>query len=121
MSGSTEKGNTVEELIGFAEVARFIADDKEHTSSIYRRYERLAARDLLYLQEELRTLELQLEEFDREDVQGGEDEIEAAVNWAVLQKGARTSNSKESHRQKVIRKLRIKIKEYRKLLQLSRI
>ena len=122
MPRDEEKGDNDEEFVGFAGVASFIANDKEHSSSVYRRYEKLAARNLLYLQAELRELEVQLDEFDREDARGEVEEIELAMDWQALRAQAeakRDSSSKEARRKKVIYKLRAKIKEYRKSCSLK--
>ncbi|KIV85583.1 hypothetical protein PV11_01261 [Exophiala sideris] len=119
MPSDEEKGNGPEELVGFADVASFLADDKEHSSSIYRRYERLAARNLLYLQAELRELELELEELDRDDTDARSDvaDMLAAMDWQDAPDSATEDNSpneKEARRKKLIFKLRGKIKESQK-------
>ena len=48
-------------LAGYSSFAQFIAADAD--AAIYRKYERLSTRNLLYLQSELRDLEGQLEIF----------------------------------------------------------
>ena len=116
MPSDEEKGSSAEELVGFAEVASFQAEDKEHSSSIYRRYERLAARNLLYLQAELRELELELEEFDRDDAQGDVEDMLAAMNWQDASDSPTEDhypNVKEARRKQLILRLRAKIQEYR--------
>ena len=116
MPRDEEKGDNDDQLVGFAGVASFIASDKEHSASIYRRYEKLAARNLLYLQAELRELDLQLDAFDREDAQGKVEEIELAMDWQALRAQAeakKDSRSREAQRKTLIYKLRAKIKEYR--------
>ncbi|KAK4945100.1 hypothetical protein LTR10_015525 [Elasticomyces elasticus] len=82
-----------------------------------RRYEKLAARNLLYLQAELRGLELELEDLDREDAQCDTDEIMVAMDWQDLPNSATEDdnpNGKEVLRRKLILRLRAKIKEYQK-------
>lgn len=44
-------------LDGFPSLAEFIASDPDHTSLVFRRFDKLAARNLLYLQSELAELE----------------------------------------------------------------
>lgn len=44
-------------LLGYPSLARFIASDSDRTSLVFRRFDRLAARNLLYLQSELAELE----------------------------------------------------------------
>jgi hypothetical protein len=55
--------------------------DKEHSTSIYRQFKKITARNILYLQSELRELELRQEEFDRDDAAGDLDAIKAAMDW----------------------------------------
>ena len=44
-------------LKGYPSLAAFIASDKDKSTVIYRRFDRLSARNLLYLQSELAELE----------------------------------------------------------------
>jgi hypothetical protein len=44
-------------LDGYPSLAEFIASDPDHTSLVFRRFDKLAARNLLYLQSELAELE----------------------------------------------------------------
>jgi|SRR5882757_7260248 len=101
-------------LIGFARLALFISSDKEHSSSLYRGYERLAARNLLYLQSELRELEKRFNDLDREDGRLGMDGFRCAINWPYCQDDI--GNRMQEHfrkRKEQIFELRNKIKEYR--------
>lgn len=52
-------------LSGYPSFAEFIAKDKD--AAIYRCFENLSARSLLYQQSELHELEQKLEDLDRED------------------------------------------------------
>jgi hypothetical protein len=47
-------------LNGFPSLSEFIASDHDRTSLVFRRFDRLAARNLLYLQSELAELEAKL-------------------------------------------------------------
>ena len=53
---------------GFPSVAQKISSDKDKTTTIYRRFDRLSARNLLLLQAELAELEAQQDRNDLEDV-----------------------------------------------------
>lgn len=116
-------GNTIlmmspgsNQLIGFARLAGFIASDKEHSSSVYRRYERLAARNLLYIQSELQELENHLDIFDQKDARRSVDSLGLALDWPLEQHEAQTHlDPHESERQVLVRELRAKIAEYRQL------
>lgn len=50
----------------FATVAAFIAKNRDNTTTIYRRFDRLAARNLLHLQSKLQKLEAVQDELDAE-------------------------------------------------------
>jgi hypothetical protein len=54
---------------GFPAIAHFIAQDDD--AAIFRRFDSLGARNLLYLQSNLNTLEAKLLTFDQEDVVAG--------------------------------------------------
>jgi hypothetical protein len=113
MSTDTEKGERENKLVGFAGLAEFIASDKEHSTSIYRQFEKLAARNILYLQSELRALDLQLEELDRDDARDF-DAIGSAMDWQLLCELAKEpDNHREKERLELIYKIREKVKEYR--------
>lgn len=58
---------TKEYLPGYAELAAYISVDPD--CQIYRRFDRLAARNLLYLQSELATLEQWFDDHDRMEVE----------------------------------------------------
>jgi hypothetical protein len=55
---------------GYPSLASFIASDKDKSTVIYRRFDCLFARNLLYLQSELAELERRQTVFDAEDVKG---------------------------------------------------
>lgn len=52
---------------GFPALAAFIASDPDRSTFIYKRFDRLASRNLLTLQSELADMQSQLDAFDRED------------------------------------------------------
>jgi len=68
-----------ERLDGFPTLANFIAEDND--AQIYRRFTRLGARNLLYLQSIVIGLEKKLGDFDRQDAKGapGHPEIRSAA------------------------------------------
>ena len=114
MSDDTEKGRQCSQPIGFAGLADFIASDKEHSTSIYRQFERISARNILYIQSELRELELQQDAFDREDAAGDDDALASAMEWELLRERAEDpNNGKDIQRLELIKKIREKVKEYR--------
>ena len=69
-------------LEGYPSFAEFIAKDKD--AAIYRRYESLSARNLLYQQSELHELEKQAATLDKEDAAEIENKSaqQAARQWS---------------------------------------
>lgn len=59
-------------LEGYPSFAEFITKDKD--AAIYRKYEHLSARNLLYQQSELHQLEIQAAELDQEEAKNIENE-----------------------------------------------
>jgi hypothetical protein len=110
-----EKGD-VTYVCGYPSLAAFLSSDPDHSAVIYRRFDFLSARNLLYLQSELAEFEAQLRAFDQEDLRKAEeDEInDSARSWKVLQERARDVNSNEKKRIDLAIQIREKLKEYRK-------
>ena len=100
---------------GFASVAAFIAKDPDNTSTIYRRFDRLTARNLLYLQSKLQSLEATQDQLDEEDLRT--DDIEskrAATSWEDFERLAKTQGrEREKKRMEVAEQIEIAIKKYR--------
>ena len=97
-------------LEGYPTFAEFISKDKD--AAIYRKFENLSARNLLYLQSELHDLERQLEEVDRGDAKniGDENAQRAARLWTHL---ANDSNAQARARRQLHAEIKVKIREYR--------
>src|SRR5277367_11613 len=68
-------------LDGYPSLAEFITKDQD--AAIYRKFERLSARSLLYLQSELHDLEGQLQQLDHDDAKdiGNVEAQKAAREW----------------------------------------
>lgn len=104
---------------GFASVAAFIARDPDNTSTIYRRFDRLTARNLLYLQSKLQSLEATQDQLDDEDLRT--DDIEskrAATSWEDFERLAKTQGreEREKKRMEVAEQIEIAIKKYHEAL-----
>jgi hypothetical protein len=68
MATDEEKGSvSIHYIRGFGELASFTASDADHTTEVYKRLDRLAARDLLYYECELLELEALQDRYDCED------------------------------------------------------
>lgn len=98
---------------GYPSLAAFIASDCDKSTSIYRRFDRLSARNLLYLQSELVELEARQDALDAEASCGTLVSKDSARNWHALRKRAvEPGNVDDKERLEVLQKIRIKIKEY---------
>ena len=95
---------------GYRTFAEFIATDDE--LFVFRRFDRLNARNLLYLQSELIALEKQLSEYDSEDIEdGSKDAVLSARCWETLSLRAE-EHPREAERMDLIRKVRKTAKMY---------
>lgn len=100
-------------LTGFPSFADFIATDAD--AAIYRKYERLSARNLLYLQSALHELEGKLEELDAEDVKERESHDREAQKRARLWPHyARGDNERARRHRQLQEEIEFKLKAYRK-------
>ncbi|KAI6755499.1 hypothetical protein HG531_004605 [Fusarium graminearum] len=96
---------------GFPSLANFIASDRDGTSTIFKRFNRLAARNLLNLQSELAELEAKLDAFDDQDRESRES-LQSLRNW----KDFKDRNDEDSERRKLLRDIKSTFKEYREAL-----
>ncbi|PTD10458.1 hypothetical protein FCULG_00007682 [Fusarium culmorum] len=99
---------------GFPSLANFIASDRDGTSTIFKRFNRLAARNLLNLQSELAELEAKLDAFDDQDRESRES-LQSLRNW----KDFKDRNDEDSERRKLLRDIKSTFKEYREALILE--
>ncbi len=100
---------------GFASVAAFIAEDADNTSTIYRRFDRLTARNLLYLQSKLQCLEATQDQLDDEVLRTDDVESKrAATSWEDFERLAKTQGrEREKKRMEVAEQIEIALKKYR--------
>lgn len=105
-------------LAGYPSLAAFIASDRDRTTFIYKRFDELAARNLLYLQSELAELNCKQREFDQEDVVADMHTKQCARNFIDFQNAASPANGdmKQKERWKLTRQVRETLKEYREAL-----
>ena len=100
-------------VVGYASLAAEIARDEGKSAYIYRRFARISARNLLYLQSQLATLETQLQQYDDQDLQVSTDDKKSARNWELLSERAKQKGGgRENERLDLIDQLSQKIKEY---------
>ena len=112
---------------GYRLFSKFISSDPLRSTTIFRRFDRLAIRNLLYLESELAALESEVERLDEEMIP------EAMINhlgdWTILKAEAEYAEEDTSEniseeearkqelmiaRMRLVKKIRAKVKEYRK-------
>jgi hypothetical protein len=115
-SEKTDPESRLHYLPGFPSLANFIASDRDRTTLIYKRYDELAARNLLYLQSELAELETKQRKFDQEDVLADMPTKQCARNFADFQKAVQTNDARQKERWELVKQVRVTLKEYREAL-----
>lgn len=139
MSLRAEKtGPHVNYVPGFGSLASFIASDSDHSTFVFRRFDRLAARDLIYYQSQLSQLQAEQDALDVSDTvnlqstEGGEKHCEqmqyciqdwkcfenAALNSAYSDRECATGTSGETWRKRMdlAMKIRTTLKDYREAI-----
>lgn len=104
---------------GFPALATFIASDPDRSTFIYKRFDRLASRNLLILQSELADMQSQLDAFDREDwarYQSRGPGYRAALQDLQSWEAYKTTHGPESDRLKLVAEIKRTLKEYRKYM-----
>ncbi|KAM5344699.1 hypothetical protein ACJ41O_010561 [Fusarium nematophilum] len=96
---------------GFPSLAHFIASDRDRTSAIFKRFNRLAARNLLTLQSELAELEATLDEYDQQD-QRTREASQSLRNWEDY----KARNGTNSDRRILLGKIKTTLKDYREAM-----
>ncbi|RYP11197.1 hypothetical protein DL765_007850 [Monosporascus sp. GIB2] len=106
-------GNTYQQFYvdGYPSLAAFVASDRDGTATIFKRFNRLAARNLLLLQSELAELQATLDAFDEED-RGTSNTLQSLRNW----KDFKSRADAEPERMELVQQIRTTLKEYREAL-----
>ncbi|KAF2269358.1 hypothetical protein CC78DRAFT_612345 [Lojkania enalia] len=107
----------MDHLTGFPSLAAFIASDRDKTTAIFRRFDELAARNLLYYQSELAELESKLRAFDQHDLNADMETKQCARTWEHFRKAAaQEHNIIQKERMELMQRIRRTMKEYREAL-----
>lgn len=100
---------------GYPSLAAFIASDPDKTTFIFKRFNRLAARNLLHLQSELAKLEAKQDDLDR---QASEEDLQSKQclrNWEDFSCAA-ILDSRQKERLELALKIQKTLKDYREAL-----
>lgn len=105
-------------LSGYPSLANFIASDRGRTTFIYKRFDELAARNLLYLQSELAELEATQRKYDQEDLLADLATKQCARNFADFQEAAMNTSkdTRQKDRMRLMRQIRGTLREYREAM-----
>jgi hypothetical protein len=104
-------------LSGYPSLAVFIASDRDRSTLIYKRFDELAARNLLYLQSELADLQAQQRAFDDEDLATRNLAVkQCSRNFTALTKARADGDVKQNQRWDLILEIRRAMKDYREAL-----
>jgi VIT1/CCC1 family predicted Fe2+/Mn2+ transporter len=116
-------------LTGFGSFANFISSDSDHATAVYKTFDKLTARDLLYYEAELLELEALQDQFDHEDATDVDKVDSFSPEWFRIRQNARDwSSFKQSsqepsaagarwkRRMDLAMQIRATLKEYREAL-----
>ncbi|KAI8627956.1 hypothetical protein F5Y19DRAFT_440527 [Xylariaceae sp. FL1651] len=132
--GQNHHNTTSPKPAGYAQWASWIASDTDNEPFVFRKFDDLAALNLLYLQSEMLEIETQLKKLDQEEVRQPDIEsINATRQWEVLSAQCALSELTDSEstnlgskafirakkRMGLILRLRARIKEYHEALLLQ--
>ncbi|KAF5987548.1 hypothetical protein FBULB1_1937 [Fusarium bulbicola] len=106
--------------LGFAALSSWIVSDTDQELLVFRKFGEISARNLLYLQCELLSIEARLKAWDKK-VQGSNDTAleEAAETWEMTIEQANAGNPEAKELLELVSQLRAKIKEYHEALVLQ--
>ncbi|KAF7511280.1 hypothetical protein GJ744_004845 [Endocarpon pusillum] len=124
LSDLEQDGMKITYLASYASLAKFVSSDPDHSTAIFKTFDRLAARNLLYLQSELAEFQAQQDRYDEDDLKAGI----TSHDWHKLRQSSRdwnalVENSKNDGRLRsrvqLAYKIRKKIKEYHEAMMLE--
>ncbi|MCJ1435543.1 hypothetical protein MMC27_004917 [Xylographa pallens] len=106
---------------GFPTVAHFITQDRDNISTIYRRFDALSARNLLYLQSHLQRLEADQAALDDELLKTcNRDSKNAASSWEAFELFARDGlHELERRRMELAKDIKTALREYHETLLMN--
>lgn len=121
MNPGTAEPARVKPINGFPRVADKIASDPDKTTTIYRRFDRLSARNLLFLEAEIAELEALQNKYDANDlISANQVVIDSHSDWRKFERYANEKDEDGKHTQpsqaakmELALKIKEKLKEYR--------
>ncbi|SPJ73561.1 uncharacterized protein FTOL_03291 [Fusarium torulosum] len=112
--------NSQQKPFGFAALASLMASDGDQELLIFRKFDEISARNLLYLQCELLLIEERLKKWDKKLSRSGDMDLdEAAATWEVMLEQAKDGRTEAKEMMELVGQLRAKMKEYHEALDLQ--
>lgn len=103
--------------LGYPSLARWTAAIPGCEGYVFRRFDRLTARNLFHLESEIARLEYRLDVLDDKLSEGNRSQRvqkhEAVYDWLLFEKRARRKESPEHRRMKLVRLISQKLRQYR--------
>ena len=104
---------------GYPAIANFIASDPDHESYVFRRFNNLTARRLLYMQSEVLELEDRLATFDRQAARSNDHALQSSLRcWETIESNSKSDVAGKSLKD-LIDEIEVKLNRYRKLIDRS--
>lgn len=101
--------------LGFAALSSLMASDGDQELLIFQKFDEISARNLLYMQFELLSVEERLKKCDMKLSNSGDMELEeAAETREVMVEQAKNGRKEAQEMMELVTELRLKMKEYRK-------
>lgn len=98
---------------GYPALADWIARDPDNETFVFRKFDRLGARNILHLQAKLTALENEIDQQDKEARQSNDFEArQSSRRWETLMKNAEHANRPEKKRIEKLDELRGVLREY---------
>ncbi|KAI3588004.1 hypothetical protein IWW34DRAFT_601883 [Fusarium oxysporum f. sp. albedinis] len=106
--------------LGFAALSSLMVSDGDQELLIFRRFDDISTRNLLYLQCELLSIEDRLKKWDRNVLKSRNTKLEeVAYRWEEMVKQAKEGKDEAKEMMELVYQLRSKIKEYHEALELQ--
>ncbi|KAF5565914.1 microsomal epoxide hydrolase [Fusarium napiforme] len=106
--------------LGFAALSSWIVSDRDQELLVFRKFGEISARNLLYLQSELLSIEARLKTWDKKVENSNDTTLEeVAETWEMTIEQANAGNPEAKEMLELVNQLHVKIKEYHEALDLQ--
>ncbi|KNB14333.1 hypothetical protein FOXG_13211 [Fusarium oxysporum f. sp. lycopersici 4287] len=106
--------------LGFSALSSWIVSDRDQELLVFRKFGETSARNLLYLQCELLSIEGRLKAWDKQVEASNDTALEqAAETWEMMNEQAKAGKPEAKEMLELVNQLRVKIKEYHEALDLQ--